>query len=302
MNIGQRWKAVKRRGLPWFFLFPALAFIACFMYVPLLRQVWISFTDTKLVNPNSGNFVGLKNYTALFTGGDIFQVLGTTVLYTVMVLVMSVSLGLVSALAINRPFHGQAVVRGILLSGWAVPGVATSLIWMWMYNEKSGVFNTILRHLGMSGVGWLTDPHVALISVSLTTVWQVAPFAMLVLLAALQSVPQDVEEASKIDGADTLNVFRYVTFPAIKPTLSLVCLLVAVWTIRRFELIYLLTGGGPIKSTTTIVVALRNVAFENMDLGGAAAYGVIGLILALAVGLIQIVVEGKSRGGAGDED
>ena len=186
-------------------------------------------------------------------------------------------------------------MRGILLFGWAVPNVAAALVWLWIFNERSGVLNTIVTGLGLERISWLTSTEMALPSILLVTVWQVAPFVMLVMLAALQSVPEEVEEAALVDGADKLNVFRAVTLPHVLPTLQLVSLLVMVWSIRRFDIIYLLTGGGPVGSTSTLVVKLRQVAFENHDLGMSSAYGVVGLLLALSVAAIHALFNNRRQ-------
>ena len=220
-----------------------------------------------------------------------FDSLGITVRYTVASVVLSVALGLVAALAIDRPFPGRAVVRCILLFGWAVPNVAAALIWLWIFNGQSGVLNDVTAALGLGRQLWLTSTALALPSLLAVTVWQVAPFVMLVMLAALQSVPGEIREAARIDGADALNVFRTATLPHIVPALQLVALLVAVWSIRRFDIIYLLTGGGPVGSTSTLVVRIRQTAFEDLDLGLASAYGVVGLVLALLVAAAHRAVE-----------
>ncbi len=280
-----------RLAVPYAFLLPPMAYLAVFMFWPLGRQIWMSFTNTKMVNPNRGLFIGLRNYDRLFSDPAFFDALGITVRYTILSVVLSVALGLVAALAIDRPFRGRAVVRCILLFGWAVPNVAAALIWLWIFNGQSGVLNDVTGALGMGRLGWLTSTELALPSLLAVTVWQVAPFVMLVVLAALQSVPGEVREAARIDGADALNVFRTVTLPHILPALQLVALLVAVWSIRRFDIIYLMTGGGPVGSTGTLVVRLRQVAFEDFDLGLASAYGVVGLVLALLVAAAHRAVE-----------
>jgi multiple sugar transport system permease protein len=214
-----------------------------------------------------------------------------TLIYTLGSVLLGVTIGVISAVAIDRPFRGRPIARAILLFGWAVPNVAASLIWLWMFNERSGVFNDIAIAIGLGRMRWLTSPDLALASIFAVTVWNVAPFVMLVVLAALQSVPEEVREAARVDGADALSVFRAVTFPHIRPSVQIVALLVAVWSIRRFELIYLLTGGGPIGSTSTLVVKLRQVAFENYDLGMAGVYGAIGLVLALLVAAAHYLID-----------
>lgn len=276
-----------RRVLPYAFVILPVVYLGIFMFWPLGRQVWLSFTRTRLTNPNRSSWVGPDNFERLFASSDFWTALWVTILYSVLAVVLGVAMGMISALALNRPFPGRSIARAILLFGWAVPNVASALIWLWIFNERSGVLNRIVTGLGLDRVSWLTSTEMALPSLLLVTVWQVAPFVMLVMLAALQSVPEEVQEAARVDGADRLNVFRHVTLPHVTPTLQLVSLLVMVWSIRRFDIIYLLTGGGPVGSTSTLIVKLRQVAFENYDLGLASAYGVIGLILALTVAAIH---------------
>ncbi|CDN57529.1 Trehalose/maltose ABC transporter membrane spanning protein (plasmid) [Neorhizobium galegae bv. officinalis bv. officinalis str. HAMBI 1141] len=277
--------------LPYAFILPPMIYLVVFMFWPLSRQMYMSLTNTRIVNPNRGRFIGLGNYERLIEDPAFYVSLKATLVYTVLTVLIGVALGVVAALAIDRPFKGRAVVRAILLFGWAVPGVAASLIWLWMYNERSGVFNRITELLGIGRFSWLTSTDYALGSVLAVTVWQVAPFVMLVVLAALQSVPQEVREAARIDGADGISTFRAVTLPHIRPSIQLAALLVAVWSIRRFDIIYLLTGGGPLGSTSTLVVKLRQTAFEGHELGMASAYGAVGLALALMVAAVHYTVE-----------
>ncbi|MFC0410306.1 carbohydrate ABC transporter permease [Roseomonas elaeocarpi] len=288
-----------RALLPYAFLAAPMAYLGVFMFWPLGRQIWISLTNTRIVNPNGGSFIGLRNYERLLDDPSFYGSLWTTAVYAAVSVVLGVLLGVISALAIDRPFPGRAVVRSVLLFGWAMPNVATALIWLWMFNEQSGVLNTVVEALGLGRFAWLTSTTLALPSILLVTVWQVAPFVMLVVLAALQSVPGELREAARIDGADALNVFRTVTLPHIIPSVQLVSLLVAVWSIRRFDIIYLLTGGGPLGSTSTLVVRIRQVAFEGYQLGLASAYGVVGLVLALLVAALHIAVERRRAGAEG---
>lgn len=281
--------------LPYAFIVPPAAYLLVFMFWPLGKQVYMSLTRTRLTNPNHNTFIGFRNYERLFDNAEFYSVLKITLVYSVSAVVIGVAVGLVAALALNRPFRGRTLVRGVLLCGWAVPNVAAALIWLWIFNERSGILNMVVTSLGLERISWLTSTEMALPSVVLVTVWQVAPFVMLVMLAALQSVPEEVKEAAVVDGADTFSVFKAVTLPHILPTLQLVSLLVMVWSIRRFDIIYLLTGGGPIGSTSTLVVQLRQVAFENYDLGLSSAYGVVGLVLALIVAAIHALFNARRQ-------
>ncbi|WP_293855872.1 carbohydrate ABC transporter permease [uncultured Alsobacter sp.] len=286
-----RTSALGARAAGYLFIVPPVIYLGVFMFWPLARQMWMSLTNTTLARPNDGVFVGLANYARLLETPAFYASLRITVVYASLAVLLGVTLGVVSALAINRPFRGRAVVRGILLFGWAVPNVAAALIWLWMFNERSGVFNKMLLGMGFSRLRWLTSIDWSLPSILIVTVWQVAPFVMLVTLAALQSVPEEVREAARVDGADPLNVFRNVTWPHILPSVQLAALLVAVWSIRRFDIIYLLTGGGPLGSTSTLVVKIRQTAFEAHELGIASAYGAVGLLLALLVAGIHNLVD-----------
>jgi len=288
---GSRIRSGMTRLVPYAFILPPMIYLMVFMFWPLGRQMYMSLTNTRIINPNRGRFIGLGNYERLFDDPAFYLSLKVTLVYAVLAVIFGVALGTISALAIDRPFKGRSIVRAILLFGWAVPNVAASLIWLWMYNDRSGVFNRLTESLGLGRFGWLTTIDLALPSIVATTVWQVAPFVMLVVLAALQSVPSEVREAARIDGADGLSTFRAVTLPHIRPAIQLAALLVCVWSIRRFDIIYLLTGGGPVGTTSTLVVKIRQTAFENHELGMASAYGAIGLVLALAVAAIHYTVE-----------
>lgn len=279
------------RALPHAFILPPVAYLGLFMFWPLARQMWMSLTDAKLATPNEGQFVGLVNYARLVETPAFYASLKVTLIYATSAVVLGVALGVISAFAINRPFRGRAIVRAVLLFGWAVPNVAAALIWLWMFNERSGVLNQILVSVGLPRLRWLTSIDWAMPSILMVTIWQVAPFVMLVVLAALQSVPDEVREAARVDGADPLNVFRAVTWPHILPAVQLAGLLVAVWSIRRFDIIYLLTGGGPLGSTSTLVVRIRQTAFEAHELGMASAYGAVGLVLALLIAAIHRLVD-----------
>jgi multiple sugar transport system permease protein len=286
-----RWRGRERNIVPYLFAIPPVLYLAVFMFWPLGRQMWMSLTDARLINPNGGRFIGLRNYERLINDPALYNSVRTTALYVLATVAIGILLGTISALAIDRPFRGRPVARAILLFGWAVPNVAASLIWLWILNEQSGVFNDISSTLGLGRIPWLSSTDFAFISILIATTWHVAPFVMLVLLAALQSVPEEVREAARVDGADELNVFRMVTLPHILPFMQLAALLVAVWSIRRFELIFLLTGGGPLGSTSTLVVRLRQVAFENYELGMAGAYGAVGLSLAILIAAIHYLMD-----------
>lgn len=282
----------RRRELtPYILIAPAVLYLCALLLIPLLRGIQLSFTDTKLVNPSGGEFIGVGNYTKLLTSDTFWNSLFATLIYTASTVVFALLVGTLAAALINRPFRGRTPIRAILTFPYAMPTVAVALIFIWIYNQSSGALSRTIGVLGIGEVGWLTDPSWGMFSVILATVWKVFPFVMLVMLAALQSVPEELFEAAKVDGADGLSTFRAIVLPHLMPTIRIVALLMTIWSIRRFEIIYLLTGGGPVESTNTLVVNIYRRAFNDQDLGVAATIGVLGLVLSMLITVVFFVVD-----------
>lgn len=291
----------RRRGFkgetlaPYLFVSLAAIYLLLFTAIPIVRGLLFSFTDSTLLNPTGGAFIGFDNYASVLTGAEFYSSLAITIIYSAGTVVGSLTLGTIAALAINEKIPGRALYRALLTMPWAAPSVAVVLVFLWIFNLGSGVANRGVTALGISEQGWLLDPQLGLITVTAVSVWKVFPFVMLVVLAALQSVPSELREAARVDGADRLSVFRSVTLPHISPTLRVIALLMTIWSIRRFEIVYLLTGGGPIDSTNTIVISVYREAFQNSDLGRASAIGLLGLLLSLVVTVIYYFLDSGDR-------
>lgn len=276
---------------PYLLIGAAVLYLALFTGVPILRGLQLSFTDTQLINPNGGSFVGVDNYVKLLSSDVFLKSVFTTIVYAFCTVVGSLLIGTVSAVVLNRIFPGRLLARAIIVMPWAVPTVAVVLVFRWIFNNDNGVANGALSALGLGTHGWLTDPNYGMISVLVATIWKVSPFVMLVVLAALQSVPEELYEATKVDGADMYSTFKSVVLPYLMPTLRIVALLMTIWSFRRFEIIWLLTGGGPVDATNTIVINVYQQAFANSQLGFAAAAGMLGLVLSLLVTLVYFFAE-----------
>lgn len=290
--------ATRRRRFSWtpyLFIGLAVLYLLLFAVVPLLKGLDLSFTNTRLLNPTAGRYIGFDNYEHLLGSGAFFKSVVTTLIYTAFTVVLSLTLGTVSAFVINRYFPGRTLARAVIVMPWAVPTVAVALVFRWIYNDSTGVANEAGSALGLGERGWLTDPAYGMPSVVIATVWKVTPFVMLVVLAALQSVPEDLYEATRIDGADGYSTFKLVVLPFLLPTLRVVALLMTIWSFRRFEIIWLLTGGGPVDATNTIVIDVYREAFNNSQLGLAAAAGMLGLVLSLVVTGVYFVVEQRAN-------
>ena len=274
--------------MPYALVLPATLYLLVFQGYPLLRELMLSFTATSLLSPTQGQWVGLQNYADLWSDPDFHRVIFTTLLYTVACVASAIGLGLASALLLDGPFRGRGVARALVTVPWAAPPVAVALIFIWIYNAQYGVFGHTLRAFGIAAgnENWLDSMQHAMPAVLITTIWQIFPFASVVLLAALQGVPSELREAAVMDGADRLSVFKAVVWPTIRPSVALLALFSTIWSLRRFDLIWLLTQGGPVGSTNTLVIDLYRRAFVNHHLGQAAAVGMVGVVIALAVTLV----------------
>lgn len=274
--------------MPYLLVLPATVYLAAFQVYPLLQEFWLSFTSTSLLAIDNSEWVGLANYVELFADSEFHNVILVTLIYTLVCVVSAITLGLLSALLLDAPFRGRGFARAAVTIPWAAPPVAVALIAIWIYNAQYGVFGHVLRFFGFeSGMeNWLDTPSLALAAVLMTTVWQIFPFASVVILAALQGVSHEQREAAIIDGADRLSVFKAVTWPTIRPSVMLLALFSTIWALRRFDLVWLLTQGGPIGATNTLVIDVYRRAFVNQQLGQAAAVGMVGVGLALIVTII----------------
>ncbi|MFI6239540.1 carbohydrate ABC transporter permease [Micromonospora sp. NPDC050795] len=276
--LGSKWT-------PYLFLTPAALFILVFQAVPLVQEVYLSFTRTRLLNPTRSEWVGLDNFNRIFGDPEFHRTLLITVVYVITCVVVAIGAGLAVALLLNRKFRGRGVARALVTVPWAAPGIAVALIATWMLNAQYGIVNRFLDAvgLGVPGGAILDSPRYALPAVLATTIWQLFPFTSVVLLSALQSVPQDLNEAATVDGAGRWATFRAVTWQVIKPTVGLLALLMTIWSLRRFELIWLMTKGGPVGATETLVIDLYSQAFDSKELGSAAAIGMVGVVISLIV-------------------
>lgn len=276
------------RWLPYLFMAPAFLYLLFLDFIPLLNEFYLSFTSTSLLTPSLHKWVGLDNYRDLFRSADFLKSLWITAVYTVACVALAISIGLGAALLLDAPFRGRAVARTLVTLPWAAPPVAVALIFTWIYNAQYGVFNFVQRAAGLDAYeNWLDSPNRALAAILIATIWQIFPFSSVVILAALQGVPNELRDSAAIDGAGPIDIFKAVIWPTIKPTVTVLALFVTIWSLRRFDLIWLLTQGGPIGATNTLVIELYRKAFVYRDLGAGAAVGMVGLAIAMTITLIH---------------
>mgnify|MGYP005843232213 CR=1 FL=1 len=282
--------------LPIFLIFPAVVLISLLLFYPISRGIQLSLFDVGLLRPNAGTFVGLANYAELFQRSDFYNALQVTTIYTIGVVVFSYLIGLGTALLLNAKLPLRGVIRTLTIMPWAVPEVVAVMIFIWMFDAQYGVINYFLMQLGLIDrqIPWLVQGTLALPAVLIVTIWKQFPIATLIVLAGLQTIPDEQYEAAAIDGANRWQRFRFVTWPGLRALNIVLILILIFYSFRRVTIIYTMTGGGPARATETLSVQTYLEAFKFFDLGYAAAIGTVLLLSLLVFTLIYFrVLYGK---------
>ncbi|WP_256756876.1 carbohydrate ABC transporter permease [Cohnella sp. WQ 127256] len=268
---------------------PSILLLIVLLFIPLVYTVQISLQDTDLSH-GAPKWIGLAGYVDSWKDGELLKVFMHSTVWTVCVAFFQVVIGLVAALLLNRKFRFRWLVRAMVLLPWVLPGVIAALTWRLVYDSQFGFLNSLIAKLGFGqhATDWLGTPGLAMFSVILAAIWKGFPFAMLMLLAALQSVPHDQYEAAKIDGADGLRQFIHITLPSISGVLKTVIMLVSIWTFNYFEMIYILTGGGPIRSTHIAPTYIYELSFGHFNFGEASRVSVFSFIFIFLISLFLI--------------
>jgi multiple sugar transport system permease protein len=260
---------------PWLFLAPTLAVMAVLFFWPLWQAASMSLAD-----PATGSSLSRLHYQRVLTDPRFGASLWISVLYTVGVVAGSLAAGMGVALLLDRALAARALLRALFVMPWAMPFVATALIWRWMLDPQYGVLTYLLDLVGVGNVNAF-GAELALLSVSLIEVWKTFPLAAIMFLAAMQAIPRELHEAAALDGAGTWQRFRHVTVPGLRHTTRVLSLLLTLWVFgRAFMVIFLTTGGGPAGATETVVLLTYLRGFGQFDLGGAAALGMVVLLIA----------------------
>ncbi len=295
---GMRWRMTNAQ-FSLALLAPALILFALTVVYPLLRAIFLSFQSFSLVNPLATGFVGLQNYATLLRNPSYREVWLTTLIFVAGSVAGQFVVGFLTALVLNnQALRQRNLFRGLLLVPWVVPTVVTSLLWKWIYNQQYGIFNYVLLKLGAidSFKAWIGDPQLALFAATLANVWKGFPFHMIVLLAALQTIPHDLVEAAIIDGASVLQRFRDIVLPHLRYIIMIDVLVSIIWTFQNFTLIWTMTEGGPGTATTTLAISIYRTAFQGFDLGLGAASGTLWLVALVVFSAVFVrFIGGQTR-------
>ncbi|EJN06257.1 sugar ABC transporter permease [Phyllobacterium sp. YR531] len=281
----------------WLLMLPLLVVMIAVIGWPLVDTIRLSFTDAKLVG-TQGSFVGLDNYVKVISGSGFQRSLVTTFWFAVLSVSAEMVIGVLAALLLNQKFYGRSVLRALMILPWALPTVVNATLWRLIYNPEYGALNALLVQVGMldSYRSWLGEPGTALASLILADCWKNFPLVALIALAALQAVPRDITAASMVDGAGVWSRFRFVTLPYLAGPLVVALVLRTIEAFKVFDIIWVMTRGGPANSTRTLSILVYQEAFSFQRAGSGAS---LALIVTLLVTVLAVAYTALIRKTAG---
>lgn len=269
---------------------PAILLLLAMMAYPILYSAYLSLHEYNLRRPRVFEFVGLANYADILADPRFWNAARVTFLFSAGSIGLTVVLGTLLALLLNERWPGRGVLRAIALIPWAIPPVVNGLVWQWMLEGRYGLVNAVLLNLGIidSYQAWLVQPSTALPALVVAQVWNHTPFVAVVMLAALQTIPDELYDAARVDGANVFQRFFYVTLPWLSHSLLLVLITQTMVALRTFDIIYVLTGGGPGEATTVIAWLTYITTFGFTDFGKGNAYAYIIALVTLGLSVLYI--------------
>jgi trehalose/maltose transport system permease protein len=299
------WLTARRKRDAWLFLAPMLVVLAAVAAWPLLRTIWLSFTDAHLLKLDQSKWVGVTNFLhkedghwyGVLADPQWWRSVKNTLSFTAVSVSIETVLGLVIALVLHREFRGRGLVRAAVLIPWAIPTIVSAKMWSWMLNDQFGIVNHMLMSLGFIDhpLAWTADPSLLMTSVIIVDVWKTTPFMALLILAALQMLPKECYEAAQVDGVHPLKVFWRVTLPLVRPALMVAVIFRALDALRCFDVMYVLTGSNERSMTMSVYARQQLMEFSEVGYGSAAStllFFIIALLTALYVVLGRVRLGG----------
>ncbi len=269
---------------------PAILLLLALMAYPILYSAYLSLHQYNLRRPRVFEFIGLQNYGDILADPQFWNAAQVTLYFSMGSIALTIALGTALALLLNERWPGRGVLRAIALIPWAVPPVVNGLVWQWLFEGRYGLVNAILLNLGLidSYQAWLVNPSTALPALIIAQVWNHTPFVAVIMLAALQTIPDELYDAARVDGANVVQRFWHVTLPWLSHSLLLVLITQTMVALRTFDIIYVLTGGGPGDSTTVVAWLTYITTFGFTDFGKGNAYAYIIALVTLALSVVYI--------------
>lgn len=291
-RTSRRAERLRQQLIAWGFIAPVVIYLALFYAFPLLRNIDLSLRDYTLRSfiDGTAEFVGLDNYVSVVQSSTFMPALINTGVFTFVSIVFQFTIGLALAVFFYRRFPLSTTLRALFLVPWLLPLLVSASIWAWMLNSDSGIVNSLLSVFGVGQINWLTSPQWALVSVLIANIWIGIPFNLVLLYSGLQNIPEEVYEAASLDGASRLQTFWRITFPLLRPVSAITILLGLVYTLKVFDIIWIMTRGNPGNSSTTFAIWSYRLGFGggSPDLSPAAAVANLLIIVAFVFGAIYI--------------
>ena len=283
---------------PYVLIFPGLFLICLILVYPLTRGIMSSFFAQEFMSLGLKKFIGLQQYERLAGDPSFWMTLKNTAIWVVAVVILQYLFGLSSALLLNRDFRGRGLFRSLILIPWVIPTIAGALSWQWIYDFQYGVLNYVLKAINVTqrGFDWIGGVDLALPSVIVVAVWKAGPFVTITLLAALQAIDRQLYEVADLDGAGIFRKFWHITMPGIKEVTITSMLLRVIWTFNQFDIVNVMTNGGPANSSMILPVYTYLTAFSFNELNYAAAIACVGLLLIGVVGVYYVVRNSRGMG------
>lgn len=279
---------IQRRATPYLFLLPALIVLGLTVFYPALQAFYLSFTRYDLID--QPQWIGWENFKRLGSDRVFWQTLRNTLLYLVCVVPVLAIAPLALAILVNQKLKGIRWFRVAYYTPVIISMVVAGIAWKWLYADN-GLLNQFVRSLGFSGVPWLTDPNLAIFSVMAVTIWKGLGYYMVIYLAGLQSIPAELYEAAAIDGSDGVRKHWDITVPLMQPYLVLVAVISAISATKVFEEIFIMTKGGPLNSSKTIVYYVYEQAFDKLEISYACTIGLVMFLLILVLSIVRLAVQ-----------
>jgi len=284
------------RWLTWIFVTPAVLLVAVMMYYPMIGTVIESFYSTSFINPTP-KFVGLAVYQKIFGSADFGQIVWNSCVWTLAVVALQNGFGFLSALLLNQKLPGQGLMRSLILLPWVLPGVVAAILWRFMYDPQLGLINSFLISAGFGdqGLAWLADSSTAMAAAVIAAVWKGFPFCTIVYLAALQNVEEEQMEAARIDGAGAVRRLWHIVLPSMKEVIVINFILTTILTFNYFDMIWVLTRGGPQNATHIFPTKIYELGFGQFRFGEAAGYGVVSIVILALLITLYFLAQGSGR-------
>jgi multiple sugar transport system permease protein len=274
---------------PYLFLAPSFAILLVFLIFPLSWNIYIALHDVSLITLlKEWEYVGLENFVTLFDDPNFYTSLKVTLMFVGGSVALQFGVGLLMALVLNQQIRGSGVYRAILIIPWTISAVIAAFSFKFILDDNFGILNYILNQLGVESVGWLSDPNIVIWSLVIANMWYGTPFTLLFLTAGLLSINPSLYEAARIDGASKMRSLFHITLPLLKPFMIINLILITMWSVNLFDIQLIMTGGGPLFSSTTTSLYMYRQAFEFGLLSKGAAAGIILILINLAVAVIYV--------------